>query len=92
MPESQTIIEVSNAVTSKAAMTTALGGAASVAARFADLDPIAVVGLLIGFTGLFVSVASFFINVYYKRLENKRAAEIHRLRVAELKGQYHGKD
>lgn len=87
MSDSQSIIEASSVATSAAAKTTVVGGGASVVGKFIGLDPVTTIGLAIGIGGLLISVFSFLVNVYYKRQENIRAAEIHRLKVKELEGQ-----
>lgn len=92
MSDSQTIIEASSVATSAAAKTTVIGGAASVAGKFAGIDPVTAMGLMIGIGGLVISLFSFLINVYYKRQENKRADQIHQLKLKELEGQCNVKD
>ena len=62
------------------------------AGKFAGLDPVTAMGLVIGIGGLAISLFSFLINVYYKQRENKRADEIHRLKLKELEGQCNVKD
>lgn len=79
-------IETTNAVTAAAAKTTVVGGVATAGAKFFGLDPITLIGLVVGVGGLIISIFSFLINWYYKRQENKRAEEIHTLERDKLLG------
>ncbi|AOA57582.1 phage holin family protein [Acinetobacter larvae] len=92
MSDSQSIIEASSVATSAAAKATVGGAGASLLGKVTGLDPVTAIGLIIGVGGLLISVLSFFINVYYKWRENKRADEIHRLKLKELRGQCNVKD
>lgn len=87
MSDSQSIIEASSVATSAAAKTTVVGGGASVVGKFIGLDPVTTIGLAIGIGGLLISVFSFLVNVYYKRQENIRAAELHEIALKKAKGQ-----
>lgn len=82
----QAITEASSVVTSISTKTAVGGSIAGLSGKFLGLDPVTALGLIIAVAGLFVSFMSFLINWYYKRQENKRATEIHRLRVQEMKG------
>lgn len=82
----QAIIETTGVVTSSAVKTSVVGGSASILGKLTGLDPVTIIGLVIGLAGLLVSVFSFLINWHYKRLENKRADEIHQLKKMQLQG------
>ncbi|WP_336982490.1 holin [Acinetobacter modestus] len=79
-------IETSSAVTTAAAKTTVVGGVATASAKILGLDPITLIGLVVAIGGLIISIFSFLINWYYKRQENKRAEEIHKLERDKLLG------
>ncbi|GAA5003176.1 hypothetical protein GCM10023206_06640 [Acinetobacter puyangensis] len=83
----QTAIEASAAVTSASSKTAVVGGSVTFLGWVTSLDPITIIGVSVGIGGLLVSVLSFLINWHYKKLENKRADEIHQLKVKELKGE-----
>ncbi|RZG85796.1 holin [Acinetobacter venetianus] len=88
----ETIVETTNAVTAAAAKTTVVGGVATAGAKFFGLDPITFIGLVVGVGGLIISIFSFLINWYYKRQENKRAEEIHKLERDKLLGKLNVKE
>ena len=71
-------IETTNAVT-------------AAAAKFFGFDPITFIGLVVGVGGLIISIFSFLINWYYKRQENKRAEELHKLQTMKLMGKQNEK-
>lgn len=79
-------IETTNAVTAAAVKTTVVSGAATASAKFFGLDPITFIGLVVGVGGLIISIFSFIVNWYYKRQEDKRAEELHRLKKLNLTG------
>lgn len=82
----EAVIETSNAVTAIAAKTTVAGGLATASANFFGLDPITFIGIVAGIGGLLVSIFSFLINWHYKRQEDKRAEELHRLKKLRYTG------
>lgn len=75
------VMEMAATVSSAASKTTYAGAASGFLAYLASVDVLAWLGILFAFGG-------FMVNWYYKRLENKRADEIHRLRMKKEGGQY----
>ena len=65
-------------VSSAASKTTYAGAASGFVAWLASVDVLA-------WMGIALALAGFVVNWYYKRLENKRADEIHQLRLEELR-------
>ena len=84
----QAIAEASAVVTSYSTKA-AVGGAVvgGLSGRFLGLDPITAIGLLIAIAGLIVSFMSFLINWYYKRQENKRAAQLLQIALKQANGE-----
>jgi hypothetical protein len=82
----QATIEASAAATSVASKTAFFAGSSAAAGKLLGLDPITFIGLVVGVGGLVVSVASFIVNWYYKREENKRKKELHTLEMKQLSG------
>lgn len=72
------VMEMAATVSSAASKTTYAGAASGFVAWLASVDVLAWLGIVI-------AIAGFAVNWYYKRLENKRADEIHQLRMQELK-------
>lgn len=70
--KTQTAIQIAET----ASKTTYLGGIGGSVAWLFNIDWLPWLGLLIAFFG-------FVVNLYFKRLENKRAEEIHRLKMQE---------
>ena len=83
----QAITEASAAVTSISAKTAVGGSIASLSGKFLGLDPVTALGLIIAIAGLLVSFMSFLINWHYKRQENKRADELHRIALKKANGE-----
>lgn len=83
----QTAVEASAAVTSGAVKATVAGGSAAAAGKFMGLDPVTAMGLLIAIAGLCVSFLSFLINWYYKKKEDQRADELHRIALKKANGE-----
>ena len=83
----QAIAEASSAVTSVSAKTAVGGSIAGLSGKFLGLDPVTALGLFIAIAGLLVSFMSFLINWYYKRQENKRADELHRIALKKASGE-----
>ena len=75
------VMEMAATVSSAASKTTYAGAASGFVAYLASIDVLAWLGIAIALGG-------FAVNWYYKRLENKRADEIHRLRMKKEGGQY----
>lgn len=71
---------VVDVVASAATKTTYTGAAGGFIAHLLAIDVLA-------WFGIAVAVGGFIVNWYYKRQENARADEIHRLKVKELEGQ-----
>lgn len=63
-------------VSSAASKTTYAGAASGFLAYLASIDVLA-------WLGIAIALAGFAVNWYYKRLENKRANEIHQLRIKQ---------
>ena len=82
----QTIIETTGVVTSSAVKTSVVGGSASILGKITGLDPVTIVGLAIGLSGLLVSILSFLINWHYKQKEDRRAQELHEFELMLRKG------
>lgn len=74
MESSETVEVVASAVASK---TTYAGGAASVFGMMMSID-------LISWIGLSVAIGGFLMNWYYKRKEDSRSEELHKIRIKEL--------
>ncbi len=72
------VMEMAASVSSAATKTTYAGAASGFLAYLAAIDVLAWLGIAIALGG-------FFVNWYYKRLENKRANELHQLKI----NQYH---
>ena len=83
----QAIAEASAAVTSGAAKTSFVASGGAIAGKWLGLDPVTAIGLMVAIAGLFVSFLSFLINWYYKRQENKRADELHRIALRKANGE-----
>ena len=79
----QTAIEASAAVTSASSKTAVVGGSASFLGWTAGLDPITIIGVCVGLGGFAVSIFSFLVNWHYKRKEDQRADELHRIALRE---------
>ena len=72
------VMEMAATVSSAASKTTYAGAASGFVAWLASVDVLA-------WMGIALALAGFVVNWYYKRLENKRADEIHQLRMKELR-------
>ena len=72
------VMEMAATVSSAASKTTYAGAAFGFVAWLASVDVLA-------WMGIALALAGFVVNWYYKRLENKRADEIHQLRLEELR-------
>ncbi|ENW15639.1 hypothetical protein L313_2821 [Acinetobacter haemolyticus CIP 64.3 = MTCC 9819] len=70
------VAEVAATISSAASKTTYAGAASGFVAYLASIDVLAWLGIAIALGG-------FAVNWYYKRLENKRADEIHQLRIKQ---------
>ena len=73
------VVEMAASVSSAATKTTYAGAASGFLAYLASVDVLAWLGIAIALGG-------FVVNWYYKRLENKRADEIHELKVKQWQG------
>lgn len=69
-------MEMAATVSSAASKTTYAGAASGFVAWLASVDVLA-------WMGIALALAGFVVNWYYKRLENKRADEIHKLKVEQ---------
>ena len=54
--------------------------------KITGLDPVTIIGLVIGLSGLLVSILSFLINWHYKQKEDQRAQELHEFELMLRKG------
>ena len=72
------VMEMAATVSSAASKTTYAGATSGFVAYLASIDVLAWLGIVIALGG-------FAVNWYYKRLENKRADEIHQLRMQQLR-------
>ena len=72
------VVEMAASVSSAATKTTYAGAASGFLAYLASIDVLAWLGIAIALGG-------FAVNWYYKRLENKRADEIHELKKKQYK-------
>ncbi|WP_441373562.1 holin [Acinetobacter lwoffii] len=70
------VMEMAATVSSAASKTTYAGAASGFVAWLASVDVLA-------WMGIALALAGFVVNWYYKRLENKRADEIHQLRIKQ---------
>lgn len=86
------VIETSGVITSSAVKTTVVGGGVSFISKVAGMDPMAIIGLVVGIGGLIVSVLGFLVSWHYKRQENQRAKELHELKKKNLLGECDVKD
>ena len=75
------VMEMAATVSSAASKTTYAGAASGFVAWLASVDVLAWMGITIALGG-------FAVNWYYKRLENKRADEIHKLKVEQWEKYY----
>lgn len=73
------VMEMAATVSSAASKTTYAGAASGFLAYLASVDVLAWLGIAIALGG-------FVVNWYYKRLENKRADEIHELKKKQWQG------
>ena len=73
------VVEVAASVSSAASKTTYFGATSGFLAYLASIDVLA-------WLGISIALAGFIVNWYYKRLENKRADEIHELKVKQWQG------
>lgn len=73
------VVEMAASVSSAATKTTYAGAASGFLAYLASVDVLA-------WLGIAIALAGFVVNWYYKRLENKRADEIHELKVKQWQG------
>ena len=76
--QNSAVMEMAAPVSSAASKTTYAGAASGFVAWLASVDVLA-------WMGIALALAGFVVNWYYKRLENKRADEIHQLRLEELR-------
>lgn len=83
----QTAIEASVAVTSASSKTTLAGGGVSFLGWASGLDPMMLLGVVIGLGGLLVSIFSFFVTWYYKSKADQREAELHRIELRKANGE-----
>ena len=74
------VVEMAASVSSAATKTTYAGAASGFLAYLASVDVLAWLGIAIALGG-------FVVNWYYKRLENKRADEIHELKKKQMQGE-----
>lgn len=74
-------MEMAATVSSAASKTTYAGAASGFVAWLASVDVLA-------WMGIALALAGFVVNWYYKRLENKRADEIHKLKVEKWEKYY----
>ncbi len=74
-------MEMAATVSSAASKTTYAGAASGFVAWLASVDVLA-------WMGIALALAGFVVNWYYKRLENKRANEIHKLKVEQWEKYY----
>lgn len=75
------VVEMAASVSSAASKTTYAGAASGFVAWLASVDVLA-------WMGIALALAGFVVNWYYKRLENKRADEIHKLKVEQWEKYY----
>ena len=75
--KNQAVIEIASAVSSTASKTTYIGAYGGVVGWLLSIDWLPWLGFVIAFSG-------FIVNLYFKRLENKRAEEMHKLKIQEL--------
>ena len=73
------VVEMAASVSSAATKTTYAGAASGFLAYLASVDVLA-------WLGIAIALVCFVVNWYYKRLENKRADEIHELKVKQWQG------
>lgn len=75
------VMEMAATVSSAASKTTYAGAASGFVAWLASVDVLA-------WMGITLALAGFVVNWYYKRLESKRADEIHKLKVEQWEKYY----
>ena len=87
----QSVIETSSAIASASAKTTMVAGGSAAAAKVMGLDPITLIGLVVGVGGLIVSILGFIVNWHYKSkdekrklFEEQRKQEIHLIQIQQL--------
>lgn len=83
----QTAIEANAAVTSASSKTAVAGGGVSFLGWALGLDPMTLLGVVIGLGGLLVSIFSFFVTWYYKSKADQREAELHRIALRKANGE-----
>lgn len=76
------VVEMAASVSSAASKTTYVGATSGFLAWLVSIDVLAWLGIAIALGG-------FLVNWYYKRLENKRADEIHELKRKQYEGECH---
>lgn len=85
----QRIIETASSVLLTANRTAVSASGASMLAWIANLDLVATISLFVCIGGFFISVSSFWVNLYYRRKDDKRAQELHKIELKKLKEKYH---
>lgn len=74
------VVEMAATVSSAASKTTYAGAASGFVAYLASIDVLAWLGIAIALGG-------FAVNWYYKRLENKRADQLHQIALRKANGE-----
>ncbi|QHI29332.1 hypothetical protein AhaeINNSZ174_07570 [Acinetobacter haemolyticus] len=72
-------VEVAAGISGAASKTTYVGAVGGFFGYLASVDVIA-------WLGIFIAVAGFAVNLYYKRKENKRAEELHQIKMQQARG------
>ena len=72
------VSEVASSVSAIASKTTYVGGATSLFGWIASID-------ILPWLGFIIALAGFAVNLTFKCLENKRASELHRIKIKEFK-------
>lgn len=72
-------VEVAAGISGAASKTTYAAAGAGFFGYLVSVDVIA-------WLGIFIAIAGFAVNLYYKRKENKRAEELHQIKMQQARG------
>lgn len=81
----QKVVELVSNITSNSTKTTIGASGTSIVAWFSHLDLVACIGAVVGVLGLFISFATFIVNLHYKKKEDKRAQKMYEIEYEKAK-------
>lgn len=85
MMTDQKVIDVVSNMTSTTTKATVGASGTSLLAWLTHLDLVAYIGALVGVLGLFISLATFLVNLHYKKKEDKRAQTMHEIECEKIR-------